>query len=164
MVKKFRSLWVILWTLSALFRSMGLMHFDTMLQESSIHLKTAITLRKGSRRITQMMIANQVSVEISEEKVENQIYINAMENFDIKAACDEIWKIIQKTDQRIQEIQPFRLVKTDLQKGKEEIAYLGRELNKVAVLLSPIMPHTSRKIKEAIAENKKTDTLFPRKE
>jgi len=115
-------------------------------------------------RITQMMIANQVSVEISEEKVENQIYINAMENFDIKAACDEIWKIIQKTDQRIQEIQPFRLVKTDLQKGKEEIAYLGRELNKVAVLLSPIMPHTSRKIKEAIAENKKTDTLFPRKE
>ena len=47
-----------------------------------------------------------------------QDFFNALEKFEIKDACDLIWDRINKLDKRIQETEPFKVVKVDLEKGK----------------------------------------------
>ena len=67
-------------------------------------------------------------------------------------------------DRRIKETEPFKLVKTDPEKGKAIIAELVVGLRTVARMLNPFMPATSRKIKEMVQANKMpSGPLFPRK-
>lgn len=91
-------------------------------------------------------------------------YEDAFEIFDLKRAADAIWARIQSLDKRINDEEPFKLVKTDERKGKALIAELVSELGRIAALLAPFLPDASEKIKEAVRANKKPDTLFPRTE
>lgn len=93
-----------------------------------------------------------------------QEYIEAFKSFEFNRAADFVWGKIQKLDERIAEEEPFKVVKTDAERGKGMIAQLVQELQVVAQLLSPIMPETSEKIIAAIKENKKPENLFPRLE
>ena len=54
------------------------------------------------------------------------------------------------------------LKENDIEKAKKMIYSLTEELYSVARLLHPIMPETSRVIKEAVLQNKKSENLFPR--
>jgi methionyl-tRNA synthetase len=116
-------------------------------------------------RVIQMMVVNGVRVDADSSFPGDFTggFESAMEKFDIKSACDEVWRIIQKIDQRIQDIQPFKLIKTEPQRGKDEIALLGREVLGVAKMVYPILPETSRKIISAMREDRKPENLFPRK-
>ncbi len=116
-------------------------------------------------RTLKMIADNEVVIDWkSVEEVENAAYSQALESFNIKAACDEIWKMIQQTDKLIQDGQPFKVVKTDPQKGNEMIQVLGKELYKIARLLEPIMPSTAEMIKKLIREGKSPEQpLFMRK-
>lgn len=87
---------------------------------------------------------------------------NNIEAFEFNRAMDMIWEKIQSLDQRIQTEEPFRLVKSDLAKGKGLIADLVRELGNVSYMIQPFMPETSEKITSAILANKKPDNLFKR--
>jgi methionyl-tRNA synthetase len=96
---------------------------------------------------------------------ENQFpkeYLNALDSYDFNAAMDIIWKKIGTLDERITVEEPFKLVKTDEEKGKRVIAELATELYLIARLLNPFMPETNRAIKESILANKKPETLFAR--
>ncbi len=87
------------------------------------------------------------------------------ETFDIKKAIDFVWDKIQELDKKIQETEPFKVIKIDEAKGKEMIKELVLELYTIARMLNPLMPETNEKLKKLIRENKKPETpLFLRKE
>ncbi len=102
-------------------------------------------------------------INISEESVFPEEYTNAVNAFELNKAMDYIWRKIGDADQKITETEPFKLVKTDKEKAKEIISELVLELYQIARLLTPFMPDTSEKIKEAVLQNKKPETLFARK-
>ncbi len=89
-------------------------------------------------------------------------YSESLENFEFNKAADYVWKRIGDADQRMTDEAPFKVVKTDKEKGKKIISELAVELYKIARLLSPIMPSTSKVVKEAVVINKKPENLFPR--
>ncbi len=91
-------------------------------------------------------------------------YTDALEKFDIKSAIDEVFRHVQALDQKITETQPFKVVKTDPEAGKKLIFDLTQELYFVGRLLNPFVPQTSEAIKTAVVQNKKPETLFPRKD
>lgn len=88
----------------------------------------------------------------------------SFETYNLQKAADYMWEYIGNLDARIQETQPFKVVKEDKEKGKELITQLVHDLHEVTSALVPLMPATSNTIQQAIAENKKPDTLFPRLE
>lgn len=92
-------------------------------------------------------------VPASKEIIPND-FKKAMEAFDIKKAADLIWERIGNLDTRIQESQPFKLVKTDKEKAISIMKELVMELYVVSRMLEPIMPETSNTIKELVKANK----------
>ncbi len=101
--------------------------------------------------------------EISTESIPEEFFVH-LQVFDIKSACDFIWERIGDLDKKIQETEPFKVVKVDLEKGKELISEMVLELYKIARMLNPIMPEKSAKIIELIKSNKKPEIpLFLRK-
>ena len=92
-------------------------------------------------------------------------YFNLLNNFEINKAVQMIWSEIGAMDLYIQENQPFKIVKTDKKAGQEVISQLVIRLYSVARMLNPIMPETSKKIKELVKSNKSPKVpLFLRKE
>ncbi len=86
----------------------------------------------------------------------------ALDQFEFNVAMDSIWQEIGAVDQHITETEPFKVVKTDPEKGRELIRGVVIRLAVIAELLAPFMPHASETIREAVRENKKPDNLFPR--
>lgn len=91
-------------------------------------------------------------------------FVSALAMFKVNEAVEYIGTRIQALDQKINQTEPFKVVKTDAEKGKKLIEELVHELAAVDLLLEPIIPETSKKIIEAIMANKKPENLFPRKE
>lgn len=91
-------------------------------------------------------------------------YTQALDAFEPNRALEYVWSRIQKLDQHINAEEPFKLIKTSPDAGKQLIAELATELYLVARMLNPFMPETNAKLKEAILANKKPENLFPRKE
>jgi methionyl-tRNA synthetase len=91
-------------------------------------------------------------------------YTDALEHFEVNKAADVIWERIKLLDQQITDTAPFKVIKTNPEEGKELIAALTEELYLIGRMLNPLMPRTSKLIKDAIISNKKPDNLFARKE
>jgi len=88
-----------------------------------------------------------------------------LESFEIGGAIDLIWEKIAELDKKIQETEPFKLIKTNPGKAKEIISELVSGLGGVADALVPFMPETAEKIQKLIKENKKpSEPLFLRKD
>jgi methionyl-tRNA synthetase len=87
----------------------------------------------------------------------------AMEKFEIQKAINYIWEEIGRLDRLIQTKEPFKLIKTNPEKGREIISTLVEKLFNIANLLTPFMPETSKKIHSFIRLNKSpVAPLFPR--
>ncbi|QQR50472.1 methionine--tRNA ligase [Candidatus Nomurabacteria bacterium] len=91
-------------------------------------------------------------------------WIHAMERFDIKEAMDITFRHVSELDQIIQSKEPFKLVKTDKDAAIEIIKDLVLRLYAIAEMLHPMMPETSKKIKETIKAFAMPEPLFLRKE
>jgi methionyl-tRNA synthetase len=91
-------------------------------------------------------------------------YISFFKKYSFNEMMDYIWSRIQKIDERMTKEEPFKIVKTEREKGVKIIQELVQEIYTISYLLEPCMPETSEKIKKAIEENKKPESLFPRKE
>lgn len=92
-------------------------------------------------------------------------YTNAFDAFNLQQAMNGVWEGVQWIDAKIQREEPFKVVKVDLEKGKEMIRELVVHLAEVAYHLRPLLPDTATKIEAAIAANKKpTEPLFARKD
>ena len=90
-------------------------------------------------------------------------YQKLMNGFEVNKAADLVWQKIGDLDRKIQETEPYKLVKTDQEKAKMIIAELVDELFGIAIRLEPFMPETARKIKASIQANKMPAPLFVRK-
>jgi methionyl-tRNA synthetase len=89
----------------------------------------------------------------------------ALDQYDIKKAADSIWERVGALDARIQETEPFKLIKTDEQRAISIIKELVIELYAIGKMLAPIMPETSNTIKELVKANTAPSTpIFMRKE
>jgi len=93
-----------------------------------------------------------------------QAYTEALDKFEVYRAVEYVWGRIQALNQKITETEPYKVVKIDVEKGKEIITALVQELAAIDLLLEPLLPETSKKIIEAIMANKKPENLFPRKD
>ena len=86
------------------------------------------------------------------------------EKYEINKVCDEIWLRIQESDKFIQENQPFKTVKTDVEKGKNQIAFLLASVWYIAKALEPILPETAKIVQESVKSGKMPEKpLFLRK-
>ncbi len=88
----------------------------------------------------------------------------AVDGFELDTAIGLIWQAIGKLDERIQETQPFKLVKTDPAAAKAVLAELVTGLWEIAVALGPFLPEASAKIMAAIEARAVPPILFPRQE
>lgn len=86
----------------------------------------------------------------------------SLESFTFNEALDYIWKRIGEVDERITKEEPFKVVKTDSEKGKQIISELVEEVYWIGRFLYAFMPEANEKIKQAVTENKKPENLFPR--
>lgn len=105
----------------------------------------------------------ETSIETPLQEVFDVDYVHALETYRFNDAMEVVWGRIQALDTRIAEEEPFKVVKTNLEKGKEMLRVLARELYTIARMLQPLLPATSDIIKAAIRDNKKPENLFPRK-
>lgn len=82
--------------------------------------------------------------------------------FEFQKGMDYIWTRIQSADARITAEEPYKVVKTDPERGRAIIAELAEEVYWIGRFLKPCMPETAEAIKKAVLENKKPENLFPR--
>lgn len=109
------------------------------------------------------------SDEAIEELVQNSEIITDLfeDSFTIKTSAEKLFKKIADMDQKIQETEPFKLVKEDAtrEQGIQIITELVQDLYKIAHLLQPFLPETAKQIIEAVKEQKKPEEpLFARVE
>lgn len=88
---------------------------------------------------------------------------DSMDKFEIQKAMNHIWQEIGELDALIQVKEPFKLIKTDQEKGKELIGELVEKLAHIAHSLKTFLPETSEKILSCISDNKMPEeSLFKR--
>lgn len=86
------------------------------------------------------------------------------DSFEMNKVCDDIWARIQEVDGFIQEYQPFKTIKTDQENGKQQIAFCLASIWHIAIAIEPVMPETSKVIREGIKKGKMPEKpLFMRK-
>lgn len=119
-------------------------------------------------RITTMAVAYKVSYKdyLDDDKLHEfpGKEVDFYNSFEINKVIDDIWGSITALDQYIQQEEPYKKIKTDEKKAKNDVAYLLSQLLRISMRLLPFMPETSEKILKAIKENKKPENLFPRKD
>lgn len=93
-----------------------------------------------------------------------EAYVRALKEYRFTDAMDVLWARVGELDVRITTEEPFKVVKSDPEKGREMIRAATEELYTIARLLSSFMPETSEVIKRSVLENKKPENLFPRLE
>lgn len=86
----------------------------------------------------------------------------ALKTLEFKDAMDHIWQRVQTMDQRINEQEPYKVIKSDPMNGKAMIQFLVQDLYEIGRSLVPFMPSTAEKILQAVKGNKKPENLFPR--
>ena len=90
-------------------------------------------------------------------------YNEALGAYDLNRAANVIWREIGEMDREIQEREPFKLFKTAPEEARKIVRTLVFRLARLAVMLSPFLPETAEKIKQAILVNKMPEPLFIRK-
>ncbi len=92
-------------------------------------------------------------------------YTKSFEEFDVKSAFEEVFKLVTEADLYMQTQEPFKVIKIDEAKGKEMLAVLREKVYEIGQLLEPFMPETSKIITNLVLENKMPEKpLFPRYE
>ncbi len=134
--------------------------------KESYNANLANSLGNLVSRIVKMATMNGVPTA-DEPKMDEGAYSYGghLDRFDIKKAADTVWAEIAVLDKKIQDTEPFKLIKSDPEKGKSIIAELVRDLWGVAYKLEPFLPGTSEKIVEILKNPPaQLPALFPRKE
>ncbi len=89
-------------------------------------------------------------------------FTDALDAYEFNRAADHVWRKVQALDQYMNERAPFKLIKTDPETAKADIAHLVQGLADIAHHLTPLMPATAAKVMEAVRSNAKPESLFAR--
>ncbi len=141
--------------------------FDVTIEKlkESYNANLANGIGNLTSRIMKMAESNLSEPVVIEGQSIPDNYIDAMEVFEIQRVGNIVWEWIAKLDRKIQESEPFKLVKTDPEKGKKIIAELVIDLYTIGRMLNPMLPETSTRIKSLVKENKSPiEPLFVRKD
>ncbi len=116
-------------------------------------------------RVMKMVETNSVAFdEKSAPDFDQKILNGFYDKYEINKVCEEIWSRIQESDKFIQEHQPFKTVKTDVEKGKNQIAFLLASVWYIAKALEPILPETSKLVQVSVKSGKMPEKpMFLRK-
>lgn len=114
-------------------------------------------------RVMQLSEKNDVATLIAAEQLPSHFSV-ALTRYDFNDACAFVQDAIRRVDQKINEEESFKVVKSDPALGKAMIQLYVQEVRRIGSMLAPIMPATSKKILDAVKQNKKPANLFPRKE
>jgi methionyl-tRNA synthetase len=99
-----------------------------------------------------------------EEENINPEFFAYLDIFDIQKAISFVWEKVSELDKLIQETEPFKVVKVDLEKGKELIKENVLKLYRISLMLVPFLPETAKRLDILIRENRKPEApLFLRK-
>jgi methionyl-tRNA synthetase len=83
--------------------------------------------------------------------------------FEFNKLMGFVWREIADADQFIQQTEPFKKAKTDLESARQDVSALLSRLNLIACMLAPLLPNTSTAILDAIrAGGEIPAPLFPR--
>jgi methionyl-tRNA synthetase len=116
-------------------------------------------------RVMKMAETNLTEPVTLQENILPQDFLDLLEKFEIQKATDLVWKNIAEADKLIQETQPFKLVKTDKEKGVGIIQDLVVRLYSIAMMLESLLPETAEKIKVLVKTNKSPEApLFLRRD
>jgi len=92
-----------------------------------------------------------------------QAYVNGFDRFELNRVADAVWQQVSTLDQYITDTEPFKTIKTNETKAKQDVAHLVKELYRIGVLLEPLMPDTAARIQKATQNTAPFDSpLFPR--
>lgn len=105
-------------------------------------------------------------VTIKEQPLE-EAFTKKLEHYRYDEAMDLIFTHISMGDRHIQELEPFKMLKSSnpkiVEEGRVVVARLVEHIYRIAEHLVPFLPVTAEKIKKAVRENKKPETpLFQR--
>ncbi len=116
-------------------------------------------------RVMKMVESNGVTLDLkAAPELDTKKHAELYDSFEINKVCDDIWNHIQEVDKFIQEYQPFKTVKVDVEKGKQQISFCLASIWYIALALEPILPETSILIQQGIKSGKMPEKpLFLRK-
>ena len=143
-------------------------NFSAELLTESYNANLANGLGNLFSRILKMYVSYDVETSLpSDEEVLSDSKLDELkgyiENFEFNKAMDYIWKEIGDMDAHIQHTEPFKLIKTNEEQAKKIVADLVIRLYRVATILEPFLPESSRIIKDGIRSKKIPEPLFLRK-
>ncbi len=117
-------------------------------------------------RVMRMAEDNLTEPVLVEEKPLEEAFAKKLDAYRFDEAMDLIFAHIAKGDAHIQMTEPFKMLKSDdenvREEGKAIVGRLTEHIYRIAEHLVPFMPETAEKIKQAVRENKKPETLFAR--
>lgn len=73
-------------------------------------------------------------------------YHAAVANFDLKRALEVVWDLVSFQNKFVDDMKPWALAKTDVEKLKGVLYYLLEGIRHVALMIQPFIPETSAKI------------------
>lgn len=112
-------------------------------------------------RLMNMIVSYGITVAIDPQHdwlIEHSYCAKYLDQFDLHGAMNELWGRINDLDKGIQIAEPFKTIKTDPEKAKQDLERFGKELYRIGYELRPFLPMTSEKILSLIKENKKPET------
>ena len=74
-------------------------------------------------------------------------YSEHMEQFALHSACQDINELVSRADRYVEENKPWELAKTDTEKLTQVLSDLAGMIRAISVMLYPITPETSGKIR-----------------
>ena len=104
---------------------------------------------------------NDVDAEVEEFAINTtKKFETLFENFEIASSLQEIWSLISRTNKYIDETSPWVLAKEEQNEKLEACIYhLIENLRRIAILISPFMNSTAKKIfKQLGIENEELKT------
>ncbi len=90
----------------------------------------------------------------------------AMDNYDFKLYIDQVFDIVRKANEHIENTQPFKLIKTDEAAAKKALSETADMIRWAANALEIIIPETAKEIQTRYNGEKilTGDPLFPRRD
>lgn len=78
------------------------------------------------------------------------VYLGQMDNFELHEAVLTVWKLVDFANKMMEETKPWALIKSDPEKGRGALCDLLEVLRHISMLIAPIIPETSQKIRQQI--------------
>ena len=108
-----------------------------------------------------------------EETIKTQIskIEDCMDTYHVSNALVELWAIISRANKYVDETEPWKLSKSEIEEDKEKLKsvmfHLADTLRKIAILVAPFMPGKSDEILKQLnitVENKQWDLVYSNSE